>query len=289
MQPRGRRLRWITGRLAGALLVLLPCASRAQRRAQDPAGYLDDLGNQVTDWPVNPAFKEDVFTFARLRYQTGGFGGGFGRGGGRGWTDDTPLADTMLAFRVHQITSIAVRPGLNPIDITKEDLARYPFVYIAGVGRIALREDEVASLRDYLLNGGFMMVDDFWGDSAWNHFAGELKRIFPRREPVELTLDHPIFHAVYNFKSKPQMPTAGVYSNFGILYDPNYDYNVMTHDPHYFALYDDKGRMMMLICHNNHYGDGWEHEGDDPTYFHAISEGMAYPMFINILVYAMSH
>jgi Domain of unknown function (DUF4159) len=280
----------LRGRQAAVLLLLalLPVVGHAQRRG-GPRSNLDDLANQELEWTVDPAFKEDVFTFARLRYQNGGFGFGFGRGGGRGWADDTPLADLMLAFRVHQITSIAVRPGLNPIDITKEELAQFPFVYMAGVSRISLRDPEVGALRDYLLNGGFMMVDDFWGDTAWNHFAGEMKRLFPNRQPVELTLDHPIFHTVYNFKALPQMPTAGVYSNFGIFYDPSSDYNALTHDPHYFTISDDKGRIMVLMCHNNHYGDGWEHEGDDPNYFHVISEGMAYPMFVNILVYAMTH
>ncbi len=275
--------------LACACLLLLPLAGHAQRGNMRNVSYLDDLGNQMMDWPIAPAFKEDIFTFARLRYQNGAGGFGRGRGGGRGWTDDSPLADNMLAFRVHQITSVQVRPGMNPIDITKEDLAKFPFVFIAGVSGMALHEQEIVALREYLLNGGFMMVDDFWGDAAWTRFAAEMRRIFPGREPVELSLDHPIFHTVYNFKTKPQMPTAGVFSSFGIYYDPNWDYDVMGHDPHYFTISDDKGRIMVLICHNNHYGDGWEHEGDDPTYFHAISEGMAYPMFINILVYAMTH
>jgi hypothetical protein len=272
-------------RLAGlAFVALLPFTGYAQRGGRDR--YLDDMNNQEFQWPVDPAFKEDVFTFARLRHETGG---GFGFGRRMGWSEDYPLADVMISYRVHQITSLAVRPGPNPIDITKEDLQRYPFVYLSGVERLGLQEQEVVDLRNYLLNGGFMMVDNFWGDSAWNNFADELKRIFPGRTPVELPIDHPIFHVVFNFKTKPQMPTAGVFESFGIYYDPNRDYNVLGHDPHYFALYDDKGRIMMVICHNNHYGDGWEHEGDDPVYFHAISEGMAYPMFINILVYAMTH
>ncbi len=258
-------------------------ALSAQRRGEQISSTLDDL-DQKLDWPVSPNFKDDVFTFARLRY---GSGGGYGRG--RGWTDDTPLADQMLAFRVHQITSIAVRPGLNAIDISREDLSQFPFVYIAGVARMTLRDSEVAALREYLLNGGFMMVDDFWGDNAWHRFAAQMERILPGRKPVELPLDHPLFHAVYDFKSKPQMPTAGVFSSLHVFYDPYWDYNVLGHDPHYFTISDDKGRIMVVICHNNHYGDGWEHEGDDPAYFHTISEGMAYPMFINILVYAMTH
>ncbi len=279
---RSRRCR----RLACLVLGLLPLAAHAQFRG-GRGRYMDDLNSQDYQWPVDPAFAEDVFTFARLKHQSGG---GFGFGYGRmGWMEDYPRADVILSFRVHQITSLNVRPGPNPIDFTKEELAKYPFVYFAGVERLSFADEEVPVLRSYLLSGGFLMVENFWGDAAWQNFASQLRRVFPDRQPVELGLDHPIFHSVYDFKAKPQVPTAGVYENFGIFYDPNRDYAVMSHDPHYFALYDDKGRMMMLICHNNHFGDGWEHEGDDPNYFHVVSEGMAYPMFINIITYAMTH
>jgi len=267
------------------LMVALPLASQAQYRG-GRRSYMDDLNTGDYKWAVDPAFAEDVFTFARLKHESGG---GYGYGRRSSWFEDAPNADVMLSFRVHQITSLNVRPGFNPIEFTKEDLAEFPFVYLAGIERLALRDDESAALRNYLLSGGFVYVDNFWGDAAWSNFASQLKRLFPDRIPVELTLDHPIFHSVYDFKAKPQIPTAGVYERLGVFYDVGRDYDVMGHDPHYFALYDDKGRMMMLICHNNHFGDGWEHEADDPDYFHVISEGMAYPMFINALVYSMTH
>jgi hypothetical protein len=273
---------------AGALLSLcLPALGHAQFGGGGGDRYMDDLDNPDYQWTVDPAFQEDVFTFARLKHDRGG---GFGYYSRRmGWEEDAPRADVILSFRVHQITSINVRPGYNPIDFTKEDLARNPFVYFSGVESMGLREAQVAILRNYLLSGGFMFVDNFWGDAAWHNFAAELKRIFPDRTPVQLTIADPIFHLVYPFKTEPQVPTAGVFESFGVFYDVDRDYDVMGHDPHYFAMYDDKGRMMMLICHNNHFGDGWEHEGDDANYFHVISEGMAYPLFINVLTYAMTH
>jgi hypothetical protein len=235
---------------------------------------------------VDPAFAGDVFTFARLEHQTGG---GFGYGRRSSWEEDAPRADIILSFRVHEITSFNVQPGYNPIEFTRESLGKNPFVYFSGVERMALGDEEVTLLRNYLMSGGFMMVDNFWGDEAWHNFEAQLKRVFPDRAPVDLPLDHPIFHAVYDFKAKPQIPTAGVYERMGIFYDYNRDYGAMGHDPHFFGVFDDKGRMMMIICHNNHFGDGWEHEGEDPQYFHVISEGMAYPMFINILTYSMTH
>jgi uncharacterized protein DUF4159 len=235
---------------------------------------------------VDPKFKEDVFTFARLRFDADR---GYRFGGGRIWDDDTPEADLNLIFRLYQVTSLKVRPGLNYIDITPKELANYPFVYAAAAGRMVLTDDEVAALRHYLLNGGFLMADDFWGDDQWQHFYEQIKRVFPDREPVELTLDHRIFHTVFNFKQAPQIPSVGTFLNTGLSYEPGWPYFEQNQDPHYYAIYDDKQRMVVLICHNNHYGDGWEHETDDNIYFDKFSEPMGYPMFINILVYAMTH
>lgn len=273
-------------KLIAAVLAVLPWVAEAQGPRGGRSSYMDDFRNQEMTWPIPPAFQDDVFTFARLKH---GFGGGIGYGRRASWAEDYPLADVMLPYRLHQVTSLQVRPGPFPIEFTKEDLDKYPFVYLAGVERMALQETEVTVLRHYLLNGGFMMVDNFWGDAAWTNFAAQMKRVFPDRTPTQLPLDHPIFHTVYDFKAKPQMPSAGVWANFNVFYDPSRDYEIMGHDPHYFAFFDDKGHMMMIICHNNHYGDGWEHEGNDAQYFHVISEGMAYPMFINIIFYAMAH
>jgi hypothetical protein len=232
---------------------------------------------------IAPAFTEDVFTFARLRFEEGGYGRG------RAWNDDTPEADLNLIYRLYEATSLKVRPGLNFIDITTKDLADYPFVYMAGAGRVDLREEESTAMRQYLLNGGFLMVDDFWGDEQWAHFAEQLKKIFSDRVPELLSLTNSIFHTVYNFKKQPQIPSVGDYYRSGQSYDGGYDYERMNHDPHYFGIYDDKRRLMMLICHNNHYGDGWEHEGDDVGYFDLFSLPMGYPMLINILAYTTSH
>jgi hypothetical protein len=234
---------------------------------------------------IDPAFAEDVFTFARLRFESDY--GGYGRG--RIWDDDTPEADLNLIFRLFEATSLKVRPGLNFIDITTKKLADYPFVYMAGGGRFNLREEEVAALRQYLLNGGFLMVDDFWGDDQWAHFSEQLKRVFPDRAPEPMDLTHPIFHNVYPFKKQPQIPSVGDFYRTGRSYDVGYDYEQMNHDPHYYGIYDDKRRLVMLICHNNHYGDGWEHEGDDETYFDLFSLPMGYPMLLNVLTYAMTH
>ena len=230
-------------------------------------------------------FTEDGFTFAQLIFHNYA---GYRCGGGRLWDDDSPDADLTLTYRMFQLTSLTMRPGLNFIDITTKELERNPFVYVAAAGRMELADDEVSALRHYLLNGGFMMADDFWGDDQWHHFYDQMKRVFPEREPVLLTLEDRIFHNVFEFKL-PQIPSVGTFLNYGMAYEPGASYVEQDHGPHYYGIYDDKHRMMVLVCHNNHFGDGWEHESDDERYFDIFSEPMGYPLFINILVYTTTH
>ena len=121
------------------------------------------------------------------------------------------------------------------------------------------------------------------GEWEWDLFFEDMRKVFPDREPVELPLDHPIFHIVYDLEKKPQIPSIQwIYS--GLTYE--------RHDaktPHYRAYFDDDGGLQMIICHNTDLGDGWEREGMDERYFHEFSEKWAYPLGINILFYAMTH
>jgi hypothetical protein len=131
------------------------------------------------------------------------------------------------------------------------------------------------------------MVDDFWGEDEWYQFYTQIKRVFPDREPEELPLSHEVFHLVYDLKVKPQIPSIGHLRGFidsGRTYE-RWD----AQEPHYRGIFDDKGRMMAIICHNTDLGDGWEREGVDPNYFREFSEKYAYPLGINIVVYAMTH
>lgn len=235
-------------------------------------------------WEINPRFHEDVFTFARLEYER------HSRGRGGYWDTDSPDADYNIALRLHQMTSLSVRPGFNHISITEQNLANYPFVYMIEPGRLGLTEDEVVALRRYFLNGGFMMVDDFWGNREWDNFAAEMRRVFSDLEWVELEADHPIFHSVFDLKEKPQMPAIENYIYRGMTFEPRYSNGGMDpSEPHYRALLDPKGRIMVIACHNTDLGDGWEREGEDERYFRKFSEAMAYPMAINIFFYAMTH
>jgi hypothetical protein len=187
-------------------------------------------------------------------------------------------------YRLQQLTSMRVDPKPQIVELSDPKLFDYPFLYLIEPGRMLLREDEVRALRRYLLNGGFLMVDDFWGEDEWENLESEMRRVFPDRKPQELPLEHPIFHCVYDLKEKPQVPSIHAWLGSGRTYE-RWDADT----PHYRALFDDNGRMMALICHNTDLGDGWEREGENEDYFHEFSEKKAYPMGINIVVYAMTH
>ncbi|MFC1766839.1 DUF4159 domain-containing protein, partial [Planctomycetota bacterium] len=214
-------------------------------------------------------------------------GGRGGRGGRGDWATDYPDLDLNFSYRLQQLTALEVNPDGKIIRLTDPELFDYPFIYIIEPGDMVLSDEEVETLRRYLLNGGFLMVDDFWGEREWDNFYYEIKRVFPDREPEELKKSHPIFRAVFDLKEKPQIPSINVALQgrpYGITWERE-----DAQEVHYRALFDDEGRMMAIICHNTDLGDGWEREGEDEWYFREFSEKKAYPMGINIVFYAMTH
>lgn len=269
-----------------ALLTLCCTAVVMAQRGQFGGRYRNMRGedgrverNGVPDWKLDEKFKDDVFTFVRIRYRAMR---------GWGWQTDYPDAELNFSYRLQQLTSIHSDPDGLVIELTDPRLFDFPFIYMIEPGYIYLEEDERKALRAYLLNGGFLMVDDFWGDDEWLGFYRELKRVFPDREPVDLPLEHPIFHCVYDLKERPQIPAIGFAHQManGEVYSAQ---GYGTEEVHYRAVFDDSGRMMAVICHNTDLGDGWEREGEDPWYFKEFSEKKAYPLGINIIFYAMTH
>jgi hypothetical protein len=229
--------------------------------------------------PGDLKFKAPLFTFARIRYTRDPSGPGE-------WYVDYPDADLHFSARLTEVTGLKSDPKGKVLKLTDEDLSNYPFIYLVEGGSLALSDTEVQALRSYLLGGGFLMVDDFWSESQWKHLAAQMKRVFPEREPVELDLKHPIFHSWYDLKEKPQVPNVGrgVNSQFdGITWEC-----VDCKGANYRALLDDTGRVMAIFCHNTDLGDGWEREGNE-YYFQEFSLKKAYPMGINIVVYALTH
>lgn len=260
MQGRGRRFRGYE-----AEMVRTP-------RELDRAGL-------TPEWKYDPEFAKDVFTFARVRY-----GSSFRRGGRGGWTTDTPDADLNLSYRLQQMTSLKTDPDGRFISILEKDLKQHPFLYVVEPGGLEWMDDEVPVLRDYLLNGGFLLADDFWGEAEWENFENEMARVLPERRFVELELSHPIYNVVFPINAKLQIPSIHTPWWQGITWERHDGREV-----HHRAIFDDRGRIMVIAFHNTDNGDGWEREGENKDYFREFAEKIAYPMGINTIFYAMTH
>ncbi len=240
------------------------------RRRRDP----DDRGG-VPLWENEQTDPDDVFTFVRIQYTS--------IRGRYTWDTDYPDADLNFSYRLQQLTALKADPRGKILKLTDEELFKYPFIYIIEPGGLSFSEEEVVALREYLLRGGFLMVDDFWGEGEWINFEREFKRVFPDRPIEDIPLEHEIFNIVYKIKKKPMIPSVHAYQS------GNWTERWDAREPHYRCVKDDEGRLMTVICHNTDLGDGWEQEGTDPGYFKEYSEPYAYPLGINIITYAMTH
>ncbi|RFC43982.1 MAG: protein of unknown function DUF4159 [Verrucomicrobia bacterium] len=266
---------------------LLGCGTILAGERENPRLHVRGYGD-FPDWEGSKETPHDTFRFARIHYDSWSERSGrrFGK-----WQTDYPEAELNFSWRLQQLTSLRVHPDPVVVEIEAEQIKPYPFLYMVEPGHIDLTEEQAAVLRDYLLNGGFLMVDDFWGDEEWEGFYRAFKMMFPDREPEELPLSHEVFHCVFDLKEKPQIPAIGTAleardSGLGVTYEW---YKVGAETPHFRGVFDDEGRMMMIICHNTDLGDGWEREGENEWYFREFSEKKSFPMGINIVFYALTH
>jgi hypothetical protein len=224
------------------------------------------------------------FRFIRLVYANyGGFGGFGGFRGGRGrnsWTTDSPEAETHLLQGIRRLTRVDTSPVGGYMRATDDALFDYPFLYAVEVGHWALSDAEATRLREYLLRGGFLMVDDFWGTEEWQVFIESMHKVFPDRPIVELDDAHPIFHVHFEVDHKVQIPGIR-----GAITGQHWEKDGYV--PHWRAIYDDDGRVMVSINYNMDMGDAWEH-ADNPQYPEPLTT-LAYHFTINYLLYAMTH
>lgn len=240
-----------------------------------------EIGTRSTgtpEWAYPAALAGDVFTFARLRYDTAprpSYPSTYrGRGG---WSTDLPDADLNLSYRLQQMTSMKVDPNARLVRATDPDLANYPFLFAAAPGAMGLTEAEIVALRAYLQNGGFLLMTDFWGEEAWAHVERMFQAILPGAHFEELPIEHPLYRSVFTLREKVQVPNIRIG-----LKIPN------TQIQHR-VIFDAKGRLMVMGLHNSDDSDGWEREGEDHEYFKNYSEKVAYPLAINIIFYIMTH
>jgi uncharacterized protein DUF4159 len=216
------------------------------------------------------------FHFTRAIYS--GFGG-YGRRSS--WATDYPKADRQFLMGVRRLlTHLDLSGEDNAIPLDDPELRRFPFLYAVEVGRMSLSDTEVAGLRKYLLAGGFLVVDDFWGSEQWEHFEGEMRRVLPESRIVDLPPDHPLLSAFYDVKELLQVPNIG-----NAMRGQTSEWDGYT--PFLRGIYDDKGRLMVVINANTDLGDAWEW-AERPEYPLKYST-FAYQMGVNFIVYGMSH
>jgi hypothetical protein len=221
------------------------------------------------------------FYFSRLQYNTLYGGGGFrGYGGGGGWAQDYPRADNDCLIALRRLTRINSPSPLNVADLDSDHLFDYPWVYAINVATWTFTDEEAKRLHDYLLKGGFLMVDHFHGTDDWTRFMAGMKQVLPDAEVEDLADADEIYHVLYNIDEKFQIP-GEQYVNSGITYEKD------GYVPKWRAIRNEHGRIMVAICHNMHLGDAWEH-ADEPEYPEKFS-GLAFRIVLNYITYAMTH
>ena len=214
------------------------------------------------------------FTFVRLKY-----GGELTRRSS--WRVDWPASDRNFIWQLRKQTNINANPREKIIEVGAEELFLYPFAYLLEVGSLRLSDAEAANLREYLLRGGFLFIDDFHGEREWRLFHRELKKIFPEREPVDIPISHPIFRCFFTIDKLVQIP--GLRSLFsGRTYE-----RIDGYPAYCRGVFDDKNRLMMIIHFNSDLGDAWEHAAED--FYPREYSDMALKMGINAVVYSLTH
>ena len=275
-------LRRIISALAIAAVLATASTALAQRRRGRGFGW----GSAPLRMATAESF-DGAFNFCRIIFSQSY------DGNGGNWSVDYPRADVNLSIRLAELTRTRIsrdssgEPNHVLLRLTDDLLFQCPFIMMTEVGSTYLSPEEATRLREYLLKGGFLWADDFWGSWAWEVWAREIGKALPPSEYpiVDVPLSHPIFHQQFEVKRVIQIPSINAWMGMG---GGTSERGADSAEPHARAIFDKHGRMMVFITHNTDFGDAFEREGDDPTYFYTFSvEG--YAMGINVLLYSLMH
>lgn len=290
-----------------ALLVPLALAGAAIAFQGGGGWYQRQQQGQPRSYPSYPAYSDDYspsnpnekaeFYWSRLRYTSrtdmygGGYGYGYGYGGFGSWERDYPKADRQFLMALKRLTRIEGRSYEQVVDLDHDDdltahdfpgksIDNYPWVYAVQVANWTFTDVEAKRLRDYLLKGGFLMVDDFHGTADWDRFMQGMRMVFPDRPIEDLNDNDELFHVLYDIGHRFQIP-GEQYVVTGRTYEKD------GYVPKWRAIRDDDGRVMVAICHNMHLGDAWEW-ADDPRYPENFAS-MAFRIGLDYIMYGMTH
>jgi hypothetical protein len=264
-------------------------------RAQKP--FKEFPAIEYSNFALPPDWEQRAeWTRARLRYpDIVGFPNAYYRDGRQFpgyWTMDYPRSDRHLLAGVRRLTRIDTRSVEQVVDLDGTDeIYNWPVLYGVEVGHWKLPVNQAAQLREYLLRGGFLMVDDFHGSNArdhnegineWQNFSDGMNLVFPDRQIQDIPPNDPIFHTLYDLQDRFQVPGAQYYET-GLEYEKG----PTGKPPHWRCIRDDQGRIMVAICHNMDLGDAWEHS-DEPQYAEKWAS-LAYRIAMNYFIYDLSH
>lgn len=242
--------------------------------------------------PIPPDYQEKTeWVFGRLMYpqhpnalfgRRFRFGGAFDwRQGGTSWTQDYPRADRFFLMALRRLTRIHARSAEQPVNLDDgDDVFHWPFLFAGEMGDWLLTDAQATKLREYLLRGGFLMVDDFWGTPEWDRFIESMARVFHDRPIVDIPDDDPILHNVFDIKERTLIPgqwglrRGTLYRNDGSI-------------PRWRAIYDDNNRIMVAMIFNSDLGDSWEW-ADDPNYPEPYS-ALGLRLGVNFVIYSLTH
>ena len=274
--------------LAAPGLALMAIAMSAARAADAPRPFrvYPSFEGEDAAAPLPPDWKvPGEFVLGRLMYPSRGFGF-FGQDwtqGGTGWTDDYPRGDRTMIKMLRRLSRISVRAVEQPVNLDDGDEEFFPFLLVGLAFSWELTDRQAAELRAYLLHGGFMFCDSFFGELNWTMFAEGMRRVFPDRPLIDLTDDNPIFHVVYDL---PHMTSVQIPNMNSLMAGGDGSLNG-GQIPRWYGVEDDKGRLMVLIAYNNDVADAWQW-ADDARY-PADKADLALRLGVNVTVYAMSH
>jgi Domain of unknown function (DUF4159) len=270
-----RMRRWTVAISLGVLLVASLASAQFRR-----------VDSSVNAHLAKPESFDGKFHYCRAVYRPNP------RGDGGSWLTDYPLADIDLSIRLAELTKIDVSfegPGAPRhliVRLTDEELFQCPVIIMQEVGRLLFTREDAERLRTYLLKGGFLWVDDFWGSYAWTVWESEIKKVFPDADyPIfDVPRSHPLFHTMFDLDGVPQIPGIGTWLGSGTTSERGAD----SAQVHARAIADRNGRVMVFMTHNTDVSDSWEREGEDPQYFYKFSID-GYRVAVNVLIYAMTH
>jgi hypothetical protein len=262
------------------LAVVAVVASTAFVSAQFGRGFRVGIRFAPPDMP------DRAFTLCRIMYQSVRR-----EADGAGWQTDYPLGDNNLLVRFGELTRTRVshdeRGGVNHwvVRLTDDALFNCPYTVASDVGTMGLSDLEALRLRTYLLKGGFLWVDDFWGTPAWEHWSSVVNQVLPGRPIEDVPLSDPIFRSQFNIKAVPQVPRYPFWVASGGRTSERGD---DSREPHFRAVRDDAGRIMVVMTHNTDVADSWEREAEEPAYFQRFSID-GYALGVDVLLYAQTH